>query len=454
MFFTPGVYIFMGLLRFLRFFSFSSKNSEGLKNDYSALQMDEEEIYDLIASSNLFDPDFYRLTYGDNISHMDPLLHFLEIGLDRGYLPSENFDPVLYRLTVPECGQYNPLLHYLKIGKGSSLPQIAELFPDLILKYKKKNKPNKSRQLKQDRIERYIEHCKNLSEERQIDFSIGEDIYTIKIPSIEFFLDRFRNDQPFTFARLPHGFWDALVRREEIAADQRLEQLSSNHRRVMAVRIQREALPHHGGLFEAFFDETQDLIGIQRDSSSFFNAIAFKGFFDQDDGLFRPKANEHFKTARFNLFSSLFKPSEHFFDATSWKRFADKGQLEELPNVCRNRHVILLGADFFHDLNARWEVNRFTHVEIELSLSQRYRWQILERLKSAITAAIEEGGPHPVLLTMCGGSFAYWLFCHLYDWRPDVFYLDLGQSLRIWYPEIEKNGPWMKLHLAADALQG
>jgi hypothetical protein len=50
---------------------------------------------------------------------------------------------------------------------------------------------------------------------------------------------------------------------------------------------------------------------------------------------------------------------------------------------------------------------------------------------------------------MCGGSFAYWLFSHLFEWRTDIFYLDLGQALLSWYPEVETNAPWLKLRLAA-----
>jgi hypothetical protein len=87
---------------------------------------------ELIRVSGLFDPDYYRRHYAPLLSREEELLdHFLAVGLARGDMPSADFDPVLYRMLVPECGNGNPLAHHLSRGGRFEPPPLEDLCPGI-----------------------------------------------------------------------------------------------------------------------------------------------------------------------------------------------------------------------------------------------------------------------------------------------------------------------------------
>ena len=73
----------------------------------------------LIASSSLFDRDWYLAQYADvRRADVDPVLHYLQHGASEGRDPSLLFDTDWYlqqNLDVLNSGT-NPLVHYLKYG--------------------------------------------------------------------------------------------------------------------------------------------------------------------------------------------------------------------------------------------------------------------------------------------------------------------------------------------------
>ena len=88
-------------------------------------------IYRTIASSNLFDPQWYRSTQVSGLaSLMDPLWHYLDHGAAVGFDPSPVFDTSHYVHTnhdVRSSG-LNPLFHYLEYGRAerrSPLPSVV-----------------------------------------------------------------------------------------------------------------------------------------------------------------------------------------------------------------------------------------------------------------------------------------------------------------------------------------
>lgn len=417
-------------------------------------RLDPAEVARRVLDSGLFDPGFYSATYGLDLVGDALLRHFLELGMHRGYLPSATFDPVLYRVLVPACGRSNPLLHFRARGGDGSLPSLTEAFPELIAKYaRKQREPGANRQPAPDRVQRYMDNIAEVAAQREIRISVPGADYSIQVPRLEYFLDRLNREQVFAFARLPHGYWDALVTRRAISEDARLKSLPEAQRLALAGRIAAAALPHHGGFAEGLFDELAQAVAARRGDPDFLSAVAFKGFFDAGDGAFRPNFAEKQKDVRLELFRQHFSPSDPLMDATVWKRYADAGELPALAQACRSRHVVLLGPGYLGELGRRWGVRRFTHVEIETSHSQKVRWSILHRLQQALAVATAEPGPRTVLVTMCGGSFAYWIFSRVFASRRDVFCIDLGQAIRVWFPDVETNSPWMNLYLAAQARQ-
>lgn len=74
-----------------------------------------------IAASGLFDELWYLHRYSEVAdSGVSAIEHFIEIGADKGYSPSEMFDTQWYLQTYADVAQgtINPLLHYIMYGKA------------------------------------------------------------------------------------------------------------------------------------------------------------------------------------------------------------------------------------------------------------------------------------------------------------------------------------------------
>lgn len=401
-----------------------------------------------IAASGLFDPEYYGATYGPLPKDGDALEHYLKVGLPRGHRPSGSFDPVLYRLTVMRGKRSNPLQHYARSGKACAPAEIAALFPGLLEKYSRKNRWAARREpLTADKIREHREYHSKIAQERRVQFESDDKTYCVLVPSPDFFFNRLRNKDPFAFVRLPHGFWDALSLREQIAAEPEFADLSPAERRGLACRIGLAIWPHHGGFVEGFTDETLELIVQNKGNPYFFNSIAFKGYPTPDENMFDAAMTVAERHDRVALLKQLFSCEDRLLDAALWKRMAYSGDLSRLPDALRDRPVVLIGPDFLSDLGRRWGVSSFSHVVIPPHLSQRIRWQLYESARALLTEISRSTVAPPVLLTQCGGSLAYWLISRLAAWNQNISCIDLGQAVNIWFLEKKElsRPKWMQL---------
>jgi SAM-dependent methyltransferase len=90
------------------------RRSRVLKEHANLLRRLEE-----VASSPLFDPVWYLITYPDvAASRMNPLTHYLKHGGLEGRSPGPRFDGAWYLETYPDVASaaINPLVHYLEFG--------------------------------------------------------------------------------------------------------------------------------------------------------------------------------------------------------------------------------------------------------------------------------------------------------------------------------------------------
>ena len=86
------------------------------------IMTENNEEYDLVCKSNLFNHNYYNEKYNLDIDSPDEALtHYLEIGYKMGYNPNEYFDGNEYlntHLNVKKANM-NPLVHYLKCRKNA-----------------------------------------------------------------------------------------------------------------------------------------------------------------------------------------------------------------------------------------------------------------------------------------------------------------------------------------------
>ncbi len=80
------------------------------------------KFYDKIKNSGLFDEEFYKKTYSNQIKEEDALTHYLFKGYKKGNLPSLDFDADFYLTVYPDVKHagINPLLHYIVYGENEN----------------------------------------------------------------------------------------------------------------------------------------------------------------------------------------------------------------------------------------------------------------------------------------------------------------------------------------------
>ena len=85
--------------------------------------------YGIILGSGLFDEEWFKNQYSlDNT--IDPILYYLEHGIEEGLNPSSEFDTLWYlkEYTDVEDSYLNPFAHYIKYGKNKGyLPKMYEI---------------------------------------------------------------------------------------------------------------------------------------------------------------------------------------------------------------------------------------------------------------------------------------------------------------------------------------
>jgi hypothetical protein len=420
---------------------------EGYNDGSGRVTSDKQR--ELIRASGLFDPEYYRKTYADALdSGADPLDHFLEVGLERGYQPSAAFDPVLYRLTVPECGDANPVLHRIASSKNFSAPPLSEMFPQVTGKLPHiKGSPDL--QLKRNRA-----YARGAADTRELPLVAEGRTYTLRVPEPQALLDRFHADRPFAYARLPHGFWDSLwqveTAEESLSRDPRARGLPAEQRAALATRLCDARYAFSGAFAPLFLDEVRASIPMHAANPDFLRAISLVGYPTFRDVVIGDQVTPR-TTALRRLVAAHFRPEEPLYDGLTWKRLLISGHLKHLPALCRERPVVLVANRHFSDLKARWKLEHFQHVLIPPVRSEWQRQDLLARTRAAMTAALAAGGRPPVVLTQCGGSLAFWLIARLFAEFPGAFYVDLGQALDGWFFDITELRVyrWMKVYTRA-----
>jgi hypothetical protein len=424
--------------------------SNGCDNG-SVNEQADDNAYHRISESGLFDLEYYRNTYDIPIG-VDPLRHFLDVGLTAGHLPSAEFDPGVYQLVTGYDGSINPLLHYLNKGRPK-MPSLDDVSARIVARFSRDiGLGNRNAILNPRAVAQQVAYLDRLTQERVQTAEIDGATYRVEVPPPEFFLDRLRRDECFAFARLTHGFWDGVSVRNAVAADPQLQILPAGERIALATRIALLARPRQPCYVEGFYDELWPLVASHRGDPNFFNAVAFKGYPKPDESLFNSGVRKEHREDRLRLLASAFSLNDRLFDGTYWKRLAFSGDIDALPGLCRDRHVILIGPQYTESVGQAWGLSRYDYVAIPRTNVHRVRRKLFADVSAILARAVRASGPRPIVLTECG-SLAYWLIAKLYDTEPNAFYLDIGQALNIWTMD-STEAPvftWSQIYLALRA---
>ena len=414
-----------------------------MSNSTNKLPADNIE---LMRQSGLFDEAYYLDTYGEKIpSGMDALTHFISTGLNSGLKPNPRFDPLIYRILHPEVAPADLAMHILNRYGGEDISSQIEK----VLRQVEKTPtflPVKTHEIDLEISNREsLARANTFADPRNIDFAVEGKQFRIVVPPADRLLNRLRQDRPFALARLSHGDWDDLFvlerYRGRVARAVDGLGMSDKHIDRLAMRLCDRFYPEEGVFAENFLPELLGDLKTHIPHPDLMIGVGFKGYPTADGRLFyRTLVLKPVDIARLRIFADYFDPAEALCDANIFKRWAIAGPLKALPELARERPVILMGADRLASLDKRWNLPWLLHIRMPATRCFDFRQALLAEARETIAEANEitrkHGTKRPVFLLQ-GSSFAYWMIKRLFEDHPDIFYLDLGLSLHIWFYDRE-----------------
>lgn len=390
---------------------------------------DPGALRDAVLSKGLLDEAFYLANYGERIPPGEPAIdHYVRVGYAAGHLPCEAFDPVLHEL---RHGPAPPSDWPDRAEAEKGGPSYAELFPGFDMTI-----PHFEVPPGEDLRAGIPEILANPTRPVKLPTPIGT--YKFRNPASSDVFAAIEAGRPFSFVRIPHGFWDccSAVDRAagDLAVDPRTRALPLVRRRALAKRMLASHVRFHRGNMAGDYLEIllDDLRSHPRDPDVMMG-MAFKGFPTFEDSAYGRGPPTTAEIERARPFMRLFSPHDRLYDAMVTKRWAILGGLKQLPAVLRRRPLILVAQDVFGVLAERLDLPQLVVVDIPPKRSQLIRREILARIEQAIQTELDRRpGETPVVLLQAGGSLGYWFVRRLRPRFPGVIYLDVGQAINIW----------------------
>lgn len=412
----------------------------------SSDRVDQRELA-AIEASGRFDADFYLRTYRDSIpTSMMPLEHYLAEGEEKGLLASRDFDPIVYKLWHPTRRHHSPLVDLSCNRDQQDYRDIGALFRNIAIESRTPIRyPRHYREEWAKYAQIVVENV-----DRSVRLQGCGLRYELRNPHPEVVLARLAEDRPFAIARLPDGFWEQLLAIEEIRRrlcdDPRFQPLNKYEQFNVAQRLRGRGhlLITGTNAVENFYQEILPTLPGNRNKENYWLGISVFSLPTFDDCFYALDKED--LAQRIRLISRFFKSSDALYDASTWKRWALSGHLALLAEEARRHPVVMVGPGKFHTLGEKWRLSRFHHVAIPRRRSQLIRHSILQQTIAALNAVGELPHAKPIVLFQCGASIGYWLIDRLRKSHPDVFFLDLGQALDVWY---WTGLPWMHLYREA-----
>ena len=392
------------------------------------MEFDAWELRKAVLRKELLDEAFYLANYGERIPPDEPAIdHFVRIGRRLGFAPCAAFDPVLHEVLH---GPTSPSDWPDRIQTEGWKPNVAELFPEL--DFQIYHWRSKSADDLKDNVGQIVDNPT-----RSVRFPTPYGIYKFRNPASEVVFDAIRAGKPFSFVRIPHGFWDCCNAVDrvttDLADDPRAQALSEQQRRSLAIRLLGSLSPENGNFGGDYLDTILDDLRQHPRDPDLLTGIAFKGAPTYEDSAFGLGRIGLGQLTRALKFMELFSPQERLYDAMVWKRWALLGGLKDLPEVLRDRPLILVARQSFEVLAERLDLPHLVLVDIPETRTQLIRREVLARIEAALQEQIDRHpGRTPVVLFQSGASLGYWFILRLRSKFPEAIYLDIGEALNIW----------------------
>jgi hypothetical protein len=294
--------------------------------------------------------------------------------------------------------------------------------------------------------------CRRVTESFPVAHLEGYADLPVVRPGLAWYAARLREGRPFAFLKRTHGFWDRCVdvcdaspafrafveanvgRKDDARPGAEEIEAALRITPDMAAALEKLRIFKHfweGGFFA---DLVRDLRNPHR-SDRWIESISLRAHSRPAE-----RASVHPAPRLREMVLALARRDMTYHDALVFKDAVFTGELVQLMDAVREHEVIAVGPKHIEGLGRAAALPRFRHVRIRATEAIEDREEILGEVRSLLRSWRLRRTSRVVLLQ--AGTLSWWLAHRLFPDAEDVWFLDMGRVLDIWFPQVAATQPW------------
>jgi hypothetical protein len=272
----------------------------------------------------------------------------------------------------------------------------------------------------------------------------GSDFY-VWFPTIEFFINKIKNNDPFSLIRFNVDFWmlidialkDIKMKWSRDLTEDSLKALADQ----IKVVFQRKQNNNKSGYTissDVFFNVLKYLI--KDKPKNFYLSVSDRTYHYGHMPPGKTQWSEHIP----QLIRKILPPNEVPFTSLVWKTWAKTGQLNKLFTELPNEHFVVVGPEYHKVIGEKVGLSNFTHVQVNTTNASAYIDKTIEQVKALHRELRKK---HDKVIYICsGGAPVIWLICYLHNKLDGAFFIDIGRALDVYVSDekiIRSTPKWM-----------
>ena len=211
----------------------------------------------------------------------------------------------------------------------------------------------------------------------------------VDVPKIDFWINRIRKNEPFSYSKLNHAFWEMLIGKEYIS---KIFHDIHGSQLIYECVSMLPQIPEDGNYFQGV--SNYGPIGVPiGPANEMQNAIEF-----------------YFKNKKLYL-------------GVMWKQYCLNGSVRKFIHEIREKRVVFVGLPHIEDVGRVWGVKNHEFIPISIYNASNERHKTLEKLKKEKDAFI---------IFQCGEMLSFWFIQKLHEMKKRNFLIDMGRSLDLY----------------------
>ena len=260
---------------------------------------------------------------------------------------------------------------------------------------------------------------------------VAPDLTLRQLPP-DYFAERIRARRYFSYAKINHGWWEALL-----TAGVPTQGMTREARVAADHRVGRRYL-YEGGFVDEMIALLKELPGY--DDDLFFGVSPFAW-----PGSHRIEGTPVDLPGVAALIQQLVPRGVTLDDGLYWKENVILGAIADFFDAIRPLPVVVVGPEHLDALGAFARLDDVRRIPVHIREARGAREETLDR----ILAMHQALGRRPVVYLLQAGELAAWLAMRLHGRLDEAFVIDLGRTLDIAVPAISNQQNWVRAHRAA-----